>query len=791
MAGAVDRTEGWYLGRRSGTSEWTGGPYTWEQLVAYTLEGRVLATDLVWHSTITGWTPADRIPGLPVRAIAPTPKAFRAHKRTGLAVTAAVLGGALVLAAIGGGAYLFIGSKGSHRADLGAASFTPPDPTSVVVTPEWGAIPTDYIGIMMKDGSGRPQAEKAASAMGGKVVGEVEFASIYQVSIPPKGAEGVKAALALAAQQPGVESAFPDQLTMLDAEAAGSVEGTQCTPLNEPPYLPTAVVDNGLPYRMIGVQNAWDIVRGSGVKLTPVKVAVLDTPLLRSTGEFDGATVVETPEAEDSTLTASMAAGKPEPLGTHGTAVTSIIGADPDNGGVAGVASVLGDTLSIRHTNVFADQYGSVVVTAALDPANLTQAPARGGTWSIGELVAMTRAIKSDATLVSCSWGRSDSSESMTKAYRRFFARAEAKRSDVLFVCSAGNDGKSLDGMKRTPSGVASANMVTVGNLENDGTRRSSSNMIGPDFEVTLAAPGHRVLSGVAADGSQSNVSGGTSFATPQVTATAAMMRALNPMLSAGDIKRILVETGRPAVSDDAKKLSRPVDPTVGGRVLASDLAVLRVLNDLRQNKGKPQLTLEQAVARGRIALVAQPSSAGSWRLSGALDPSVEGGHELTISGVGQQGITGSATQKAQPGKPVTWGVSATNAATIHVKRPDNGACSRVGVGGSLVGDWKGTRTEWLPGGVLGTASEAMTISIAQIGDRYFGDITIPTANGPVTFPLGRIKLVGSTVTINMSGDGSPLSPSTFTGELNGDTITGADARDGGASQSVTLQRVK
>ncbi len=813
MSPQHDSSQGWFVGRQ-GASEWKGGPYTWAQLVAFAREGRIEPGDLVWHPGLADWTPAEQIPNLLGPAAAPAPAYVgpanvaaapstgaapatpapspspRSRSRAGLWIALGIAG-VLFLGGIGAGAWMLLrsGAEAPKQPSLGAASFTPPDPANVQPSPEWGPIPTDYIAVVMKPDAGRPDAEKVAAVLGGKIIGEVEFARIYQLSIPPKGVEGVRAALATAEKQPGVLVAAPDQLTTLEAEG-GSIEGTQCTPLNEPPYLPDGVSDNGWPYKMIGVQNAWDIVRGSGVELNPVQVGVVDNPLLRSQGEFDGAITVRTALASDATATPEMSKGAPVPYGTHGTAVTGIIAADPDNGGVVGVASVLGERLTVDHTNVFSPTYSSWP-TVTPDPFDPTQYWNRDGAWAVGELVAMTKTINAGSTILSNSWRGIDQSEKLPVVYREFYKATEQKRPDVLFVCCAGNDYVSINGKKFYPGGFLLNNVVTVGCLDNDGKRINYSNMNSKSFEVSLAAPGHRVLSGIGPDGKQGNVNGGTSFATPQVTATAAMMRAIDPRLSASNIKAILVDTGRTAISIDSLGLTRKIEPSVGGRVLASDLAVLEVLNNVRAKQRKPELTLEQAVARGRIALSANPASAGAWTVGAALDPSTEGAHALEISGKGQQGFSGSISQKASGDKPVNWGVTAKDSATVHVKRPDNGACSRVRVGGSLVGKWKGTRYKWEPGGVISAEKETFTIGIAETGGRYFGDITIDYPGGSATFALGLIKFDGTNVTMDMSGAMSPLSPTDFKGTLEGDTLTGTDSYPDGASQPVTLTRVE
>ena len=71
------------------------------------------------------------------------------------------------------------------------------------------------------------------------------------------------------------------------------------------------------------------------------------------------------------------------------------------------------------------------------------------------------------------------------------------------------------DGSKRFPSGLNLPNMVTVGNIMNDGTNKAKSNMASANFEVTIAAPGQESIFGLDNNGKITTGFGGTSMATP------------------------------------------------------------------------------------------------------------------------------------------------------------------------------------------------------------------------------------------------------------------------------------
>jgi subtilisin family serine protease len=70
------------------------------------------------------------------------------------------------------------------------------------------------------------------------------------------------------------------------------------------------------------------------------------------------------------------------------------------------------------------------------------------------------------------------------------------------------------------------------------------------------------------------NSSGGTSMAAPQVTAAAALIRSINPSLTAGEIKDILTKTGRNNIGGK----DAPAD--LGGVILAIDRAIDRAIRE-------------------------------------------------------------------------------------------------------------------------------------------------------------------------------------------------------------------
>ena len=241
-------------------------------------------------------------------------------------------------------------------------------------------------------------------------------------------------------------------------------------PYNDPIYGGGA----GDGYKAIGLSRAWAFIRGSGVELNNVKVGVVDDGLYipgeGAENEFEGGkTKIEFPDPAAGELATPevRSDGQTNAAGSHGTGVSTVIGADPDNGGPSGVAGPLGDKLTISMINHYAGQYGTV--EAPPDPNDPTKFVwTNGKTYVDGSLVALNKQIENGATVINCSWGNSQADPATVAAYTRYFTKMAEEHPDVLFVCSGGNGGQVMNGAARIPSGLPLPNMITVGASEND-----------------------------------------------------------------------------------------------------------------------------------------------------------------------------------------------------------------------------------------------------------------------------------------------------------------------------------
>jgi len=755
MVAAASTENGWHVGRQGGSGEWKGGPYSWAQLVGFAREGRLTPDDLVWHPTMPEWLPARSIPGLiesePVAAVAPAPAPQPAaapgpapvaavapepepapvapaptpapeptpepvpaaaaappapvaavapaaaaappappRRGKGLLIAAIALVAVLVVGGIGVGAWYFLG-RGSGGPGMGVANVQVPDPATNIQT-EWGEVPANQIGVTLAEGAKRKDAEKLAKELGGAIVGEMEFLDLYQIEFPGKNADDLTAALAMAEANEKMELAFPNNQAYLRVE----IWGVRQDPYDDPMY----GGEVGGNYKTLGVSQAWTYIKGSGLDLNEVNVGVVDDGLyVRGEGaesEFGGKVKIAYPDGEENGKLGGPRVnnGKTNKAGSHGTGVATIIGGDPENGGPAGIAGPLGDKLTLSITNQRSGQYG--LATTTPDPNDPTKAVfSDGQTYAIGNLVALKNQIEAGATVINCSWGADLCHPGIAAIYQKFFEKMATEHDDVIFVCAAGNTNQTaLDNRTSFPCGHPLANMLTVAAVDNDGKPASYTTIAGDHYQVDIAATGTNATVGLDADGGpvQQN---GTSFASPQVAAAAAMLKAINPDLKAADVKRILTETARTSIKTGDTEVA--TNANVGGKVLAIDQAVLKVINQVRVAKGMPELTKEMLEMMGVIDAVATTGEPGEYSVKGIVKAAGEKGTDVTIDVWAENSAIGGKTTQSvgASGGEVTWGVTLPkDEGTIRVSRTDNSAASLITIEKfNISGHWTGTFT--------------------------------------------------------------------------------------------------
>lgn len=288
------------------------------------------------------------------------------------------------------------------------------------------------------------------------------------------------------------------------------------------------------PQTRLNFQQVWPITEGRSVATgKPVVVAVIDSgmdtrhPQLRR---------IYSPTAYD-VVDPTLATDRTDCVG-HGTGVVSIIAAQPDpaHPQFVGVAPQV-QIVPIKQTNAATGSQDAIV---------------RG----------IDQAITVHAQVANISIGVTNAQPALLAAVRR------AAAAGMVIVASAGNDGQSTN-LPEYPAAYApqEPNVIAVSaSDQSDGV---------PNFSVrgnyvTVAAPGQAVTVAGQVSGFFPDVSG-TSFASPFVTGTVALMIAAHPGITPQQVRDRIESTADTPPAD-----SLP-DPRYGWGIVNPYLAVTDV----------------------------------------------------------------------------------------------------------------------------------------------------------------------------------------------------------------------
>ena len=562
---------------------------------------------------------------------------------------------------------------------FGKAAIREPDPAKLVKTAAWGEVPVNQVGIVLKDGQTRQDAEKVAADLGGTIVGEVEFISFYQIETRGTTEADLKAALDKAAAQASVEGALPNMQAY-----SRDIPCTPGSPLEDPFYAD----DNGRANEIIGTERAWAIIRASGVKLSNVQVGVLDEAVGSKSPELNGRSQIVPLEPLDSNADVGEA-------DNHGTRVSQVIAADPDNGGMAGVASALGDKLKVTVRNRYTNQ--PRFTETVPDPADPTKVIRRNGkAYVYADFVHIMKQIEGGATIINMSFGpeMGDGNREVNYLWRKFMAKVGQKHPQVLFVAAAANEPKDNDGRNDWPAGIKLPNVITVAGLDNNGQRANFSARATGDGEVTISAPAVGVVVGQDPLARTPETANGTSFATPQVAAAAAMLRSINPKLTAAEIKQYLTASAQSGTRPHGQGPATPIPPGMGAGVLSVDGAVLAVVNDLR--KPQPPLKLDDLVKLATIEGSAAPKGPVAFGVTAKIGAVPAQGTDVKaeLHGGGAT-VSGAPSRRLTSPGDVTWEVTLTAQDAkpkLRLIRLDSGGFCEVALAPvDLNGKWAGS----------------------------------------------------------------------------------------------------
>lgn len=126
------------------------------------------------------------------------------------------------------------------------------------------------------------------------------------------------------------------------------------------------------------------------------------------------------------------------------------------------------------------------------------------------------------------------------------FQRAAKAHPEILFVVSAGNDGRDIDANPVYPAGFGLANAITVTSTDNFGRLPHESNW--GVKNVDISTPGERIATrdhlGAIKQAS------GSSYAVPRIAALAARLKAANPAWGTQQLKAAIMKHAVPSPAE-------------------------------------------------------------------------------------------------------------------------------------------------------------------------------------------------------------------------------------------------
>ena len=254
-----------------------------------------------------------------------------------------------------------------------------------------------------------------------------------------------------------------------------------------------AVIDTGVDYNHLDLSaNVWT---------RPAGLAPYSDPELGTVDDVHG-------------FDAADLDGDPMDDNGHGTHVAGIIGAVGDNNeGMSGVNWKV-EIMPLK----FLGRNGSGTTRDAIECINYAIARKRDGV---------------NVRVISASWGSTMYSRALEDAIRA------AGREGILFVAAAGNSSTSNDRRPHYPSNYNLPNVLSVAALNRHDALAHFSNYGAKT--VHLAAPGAEILSTWLNNEYEEH--SGTSMATPVVSGVAALVLALNPDLTAEQLRARLLDS--------------------------------------------------------------------------------------------------------------------------------------------------------------------------------------------------------------------------------------------------------
>jgi subtilisin family serine protease len=342
------------------------------------------------------------------------------------------------------------------------------------------------------------------------------------------------------------------------------------------------------PDSVLDLPDAWSLSQGVGVTVAIVDSGIkLDHPDLAPNAwtnfaeipgngvDDDGNGYVDDVHGVDLTTTSP---GQDVSDGHgHGTHVAGIVAAAANGRGVVGVAP---------RAKVMAVK----VLTA------------EGGGTTGAEAEGIRYAAANGARVINVSIQGDDPDPRLNEAI------AAAAAANALVVVSAGNSARDIDTQPSYPAAIPAPNLIGVAATAPEDGRAMDENSNYGRLTVQLAAPGQEILS--TSNSGSFEYKSGTSMAAPMVSGVAALMASVNPQITAGELRGLLLQS--------AARTSLPVG---AGYLDALASAVAATTATSYVNSQSPQLRVLRATTKAsklqlQAALLGSPQAIATYRVS-------------------------------------------------------------------------------------------------------------------------------------------------------------------------------
>ncbi len=371
--------------------------------------------------------------------------------------------------------------------------------------------PVNQLVVYAEDDAGHEEVLEALNSMRGvKVIGQAPSVGFYQVEVRAASREGLDQAKTSILESDLIKGASYNIL-MSDRSDPGSCP-------TEPDVLMSFLIEHDrLPYYQTGYQTALEIMQGlrDTISLQEVTIGILEDGYARGNGQFDDITIDNYSERDSRGRRVSL-----DYSDSHGTAVAGIICADNDGAEVNGLASTLIGTDRLRVIMAKQKKLDFMSYCAALE----------------------SLIIDGGADIINNSFGLGPFDNETAQETRdtiTAFKEVMRRFSYVLFVNAAPNESVELNGRNDAPAGISLGNTLTVTTWNHDDATRRYSGAAYGDV-VDIAAAGHELIILTPSGGTREDW--GTSYATPQVTSAAALLKSIDPNLSPLEIKSMLLD---------------------------------------------------------------------------------------------------------------------------------------------------------------------------------------------------------------------------------------------------------